>query len=69
MNGVIEICKPGNQPLKVRARSIVCFWAVKDLRMSGTNVGKFLKLTQSAVSRAVRRGETLVEEMNLKLVE
>jgi REP element-mobilizing transposase RayT len=65
----IEICKPGNQPLRVRARSLVCFWAVRELGVSGTNVGKFLNLTQSAVSRAVRRGEKLVEEMNLTLVE
>jgi REP element-mobilizing transposase RayT len=65
----IEICKPGNQPLRVRARSLVCFWAVRELRVSGTNVGKFLKMTQSAVSRAVRRGEKLVEEMNLTLVK
>ena len=64
-----EICKPGNQPLRVRARSLVCFWAVRELRVSGTNVGKFLNLTQSAVSRAVRRGEKLVEEMNLTLVK
>jgi hypothetical protein len=35
----------------------------------GTNVGKFLNLTQSAVSRAVRRGEKLVEELNLTLIE
>ena len=65
----IEICKPSNQPLRVRARSLVCFWAVRELRMSGTKVGKFLKLTQTAVSRAVRRGEKLVEEMNLTLIE
>jgi REP element-mobilizing transposase RayT len=65
----LEIFKPGNQPLRVRAKSLVCFWAVRELRMSGTKVGKFLKLTQSAVSRAVRRGEKLVEEMNLTLVE
>jgi hypothetical protein len=35
----------------------------------GTKVGKFLTLTQLAVSLAVRRGEKLVEEMNLTLVE
>jgi chromosomal replication initiation ATPase DnaA len=64
-----EICKPGNQPLRARARSLVCFWAVKELRMSGTDVGKYLTLTQSAVSRAVRRGEKLAEERNLTLVE
>jgi hypothetical protein len=65
----VEICKPGNQPLRVKARSLVCFWAVRELRISGTKVGKFLNLTQSAVSRAVRRGEKLVEEMNLTLVK
>ena len=64
-----EIRKPGNQPLRVKARSLVCFWAVRELRMSGTKVGKFLKLTQSSVSRAVRRGEKLVEELNLTLIE
>jgi putative transposase len=64
-----EIVKPSNQPLRVKARSLVCFWAVRELGMSGTKVGKFLKLTQSAVSRAVRRGEKLVEELNLTLIE
>ena len=24
----LEIWKPGNQPLRVRARSLVCYWAV-----------------------------------------
>jgi putative transposase len=64
-----EIRKPSNQPLRVKARSLVCFWAVRELRMSGTKVGKFLKLTQSSVSRAIRRGEKLVEELNLTLIE
>ena len=64
-----DIWKPGNQPLRVRARSLVCFWVVTELGMSGTSVGKFLRLGQPAVSRAVRRGEKLSQDMNLKLVE
>ncbi len=30
-----EIYKPGNQPLRVKARSLVCYWAVRELGMSG----------------------------------
>jgi len=34
-----EICKRGNQPLQVRAKSLVCYWTVRELGMSGTSVG------------------------------
>ena len=39
------------------------------LKMSGASVAKLLGIGQPAVSRAVRRGEKLAQEMNLKLVE
>ena len=64
-----QICKPGNQPLRVKARSLVCYWAVRELGLSGTSVGKLLGLGQSAVSRAVVRGEKLSQEMNLTLMQ
>ena len=63
-----KICKPGNQPLRVKARSLVCYWAVRELGLSGTSVGKLLGLGQPAVSRAVARGEKLSQEMNLSLM-
>jgi REP element-mobilizing transposase RayT len=62
-----QICKPGNQPLRVKARSLVCYWAVRELGLSGTSVGKLLGLGQPAVSRAVVRGEKLSHAMNLSL--
>ena len=64
-----EIWKPGNQPLRVKARSVICYWAVRELGMSGTSVGKLLGLGQPAVSRAVARGEKFAEEMNLSLLK
>ena len=64
-----EIWKPGNQPLRVKARSLVCYWAVRELGMSGTSVGKLLGLGQPAVSRAVARGEKLTQDMNLSLIK
>ena len=61
-----EIWKTGKQPQRVKARSVVCFWAVRELGMSGTRVGKQLGMTQSAVSRCVMRGEKLAEQMKIK---
>jgi REP element-mobilizing transposase RayT len=63
-----EILKPGNQPLRVKARSVVCYFAVRELGMSGTSVGQLLGMGQSAVSRAVSRGERLSEELKLSLL-
>jgi REP element-mobilizing transposase RayT len=58
----------GKEPERVKAKSVAAYWAVNELGMAGTEVGKELSLTQSAVSRAVRRGEELVRELGLSLV-
>jgi hypothetical protein len=64
-----QILERGNQPLRVKARSLVCYWAVRQLGLSGTSVGKLLKLSQSAVSRSVARGEKLSNGMQLTLMK
>jgi hypothetical protein len=46
---------------------LVCCWAVLELGISGTSVGKLLSLGQPAVSRAVVRGEKLAQDMKLSL--
>ncbi len=57
-----EILQTGKQPLRVQARSLVCYWAVSELGISATEVGRRLGLSQSAVSRAVPRGQKLADE-------
>lgn len=64
-----QIYKPGNQPLRVKARSLLCYWAVRELGLSGTSIGKLLGIGQPAVSRAVVRGEKISDDMNLNLME
>jgi REP-associated tyrosine transposase len=49
-------------PARVQHRSLLCYWAVRELGLPGTVVAAKLGLTQSAVSRAVARGERLAEE-------
>jgi predicted transcriptional regulator len=51
----------------VKAKSLVCYWAVKELGMAGTEVGKLMVLTQPAVSKAVQRIEGFALENKLSL--
>ncbi len=62
---VKAIISGGKQPDRVKARSLAAFWAVRELGMNGTLVGRKIGLTQSAVSRAVQRGEQLSEELSI----
>ena len=63
------VWKKGKYPDVVRAGSLFCYWAVRELGISNTAVAGHLGLTQPAVSIAVRRGEKLAEDLNLKLIE
>jgi len=51
----------------VKALSLLCFWAVKELRINSLSVALKLGITQPSVSRAVQRGEKLAIENNLYL--
>lgn len=64
-----RIKSSGKEPERVRAKSVAAYWAVKELGLVGTEVGSALNLTQSAVSRAVRRGEEIVKKLGLSLVD
>jgi len=48
---------------------LVCYWAVRELGLNGTKVGKLMGIGQPAMSRAVMRGEKIAQEMNLSLIE
>jgi putative transposase len=62
-----DILVGGKQPKRVRARSLLCFWAVRELGLTGTNLAGTLHLTQPAVSIAVQRGERLAREYGWRL--
>lgn len=57
-----DLAAPTKSPARVEYRSMLCYWAVRELGLAGTAVGKRLGVTQSAVSRLVVRGERLVAE-------
>lgn len=64
-----EIVVAGKQPQRVQARSLLCYWAVRDLGLGATAVAKLLGLTQPTVSRAVQRGERFAGAQEYRLKE
>ena len=46
----------------VEARSLLCYWAVRNLGVSMTSLAKRLKLSVAAITQSVERGERLVKE-------
>jgi putative transposase len=64
-----QILKPGKQPARVYARSLLCHWAIRSLGMTAVAVSKLLGISQPAVTRAAYRGEAIAAANKLNLVE
>jgi hypothetical protein len=62
-----KILSPGKYKNVVDARSVLCYWAVREIEISATDLAKRLKLSQPAVSIAVKRGNKIVREKGLIL--
>ncbi|MBC8433633.1 MAG: transposase [Desulfobacterales bacterium] len=62
-----EIVLPSKQHHRVKARSLLCFWTVRELGMSSLTIAGRLGITQPAVSRLAQRGEKLAIENSLSL--
>ena len=62
------IYSKGRGKIQVAARSLLCFWAVRELGLTATALAKRIGITQPAVSYAVSRGERLAKERNYELV-
>ena len=64
-----EIWKIGKARRRVTARSLLCFWAVRELGMSMTDLARRLNLSLSGVSQSVTRGEEIAEINGFKLLQ
>lgn len=65
---VNEILRSGKQPQIVKARSLICFWANRELGMTTVEIARRLGICQSAVSRSSLRGEKIARENHFRLV-
>jgi REP element-mobilizing transposase RayT len=63
-----QVCTPGKHPLTVKARSLLCYWAVRELGFTATEVSRRIGISQPSVSISVKRGEKIAAAENLKLI-
>ncbi len=62
-----ELCSKSKRPETVRARSLFCYWACRELGMKMTEMAALLKISQPSVSKSVLRGEKICKENDWKL--
>jgi len=63
-----KVTRPGRYPDTVEARSALCYWAARELRISTVELSKRLGISQPTASQSVKRGERVVVEKKLKLI-
>ena len=56
------IYSKGRRKIQVAARSLLCYWAVRELGLTATALAKRLGMTQPAVGYAVSRGEQIAKK-------
>jgi putative transposase len=62
-----QVWTSGKHPLTVKARSLLCYWAVRKLGLSATELSKRLGVSQPSVSISVKRGEKIAKGEQLEL--
>jgi putative transposase len=62
-----EVFSKGRQDRKVKARSLLCFWAARELGLSHTALAKKLEISLAGVGFSVERGESIARMGNYSL--
>jgi hypothetical protein len=52
-----RVWKKGKHPKTVKARSLLCYWGVRELGISATELARRIGITQPAISQSVKRGD------------
>jgi len=63
-----QVWTPGKHPITVKARRLLCYWTVRKLGFSATELSKKLGISQPSVSISVKRGERIAKVDQLELV-
>jgi putative transposase len=65
---VENLWKEGRYRRLVSARSLLCFWAVRELGISMTSLAHKLNISTMAVSKSVARGAELAKKEGYELI-
>jgi REP-associated tyrosine transposase len=58
----------GRHKSQVEARSVLSYWAVRELGMSATDLARRLGMTQPGIGYAISRGENIVKKKKIRII-
>jgi len=64
-----RIWAKGKHPETVQSRSLLCYWACRELGMKTIELADVLKISQPSVSQSVQRGEKLCKNNGWELID
>jgi hypothetical protein len=64
---VLDNFSTGKQQHIVNARSLLCYWAVRELGVSMSSLSRRLGISLPAISKSVTRGKQIAEDNAFKL--
>jgi hypothetical protein len=63
-----EVFSKGRQDKKVKARSLLCYWASNELGIPHTELAKKLEMSSAGITFSVVRGESIAKSNNYSLI-
>ena len=64
-----DIYSRSRQKIRAEARSLFCYWAVRELGCGLSELGRRLSMSQPGVGYAVSRGERIAKQNNYQLLD
>ena len=64
-----EFYSKSRMKIRSEAKSVFCYWAVRELGVEGARLARRFKMSQAGVSYAVKKGEKIVQEKGLPMIE
>jgi len=64
-----EVLSPGKYKKVVQARSVVCYWAMRELGISQGVLARKFGMSQPAISMAIKRGEQMANSHDFSLID
>ena len=64
-----DIWAPGKEHYRVQARSLLCYWASRELKISQAELSRKFKLSPAAITLCVKRGEKIAQDNGYFLFE
>ena len=64
-----EFYSKSRMKIRSEARSVFCYWAVRELGVEGAGLARRFNMSQAGVGYAVKKGEKIVKEKAIAMIE